>query len=152
MIEPEEFERWQRMARALALKADDAEGLAQVLDIVDLFEAHAMTALDRLLADGVYSYAYLATGLQQTKQALHQRHARYLARPAAPAPEVVPMRRSGWWRWRCRCGAWAHTNSHDGALTDAAQHASTCAVRPSTRRARNTTATATDTHHTELAS
>lgn len=82
MLEPDEVKRWERNARALGRKADDAEGLAQVLRLVQQFEDEAMTAVSRLLEIG-YSYAYLATGQGVTRQALQQRHARWLHRQTA---------------------------------------------------------------------
>lgn len=83
MLEPDEVRRWERNARALGRKADDAEGLAQVLGLAQMFEDEAMRALDRLLADG-YSYGYLASGVGVSRQALQQRHARFLTRTADP--------------------------------------------------------------------
>lgn len=82
MLEPEEIKRWERNARALGRKADDAEGLAQVLALVQQFEDEAMAAVSRLLEEG-YSYAYLAAGQGVTRQALQQRHARWLHRQMA---------------------------------------------------------------------
>lgn len=85
MLEPDEIKRWERNARALGRKADDAEGLAQVLALVEQFEDQAMQAVSRLLDLG-YSYAYLATGQGVTKQALQQRHTRWLTRTGQPRP------------------------------------------------------------------
>jgi hypothetical protein len=79
VLEPDEIKRWERNARALGRKADDAEGLAQVLALVEQFEDQAMQAVSRLLADG-YSYGYLAAGQGVSRQALQQRHARWLNR------------------------------------------------------------------------
>lgn len=80
MLEPEEITRWERHARALGRKADDAEGLAQVLALVDAFEAAAMDAITRMQGEEGFSWAYLAKPLGLTKQGLQQRHTRYLAR------------------------------------------------------------------------
>lgn len=80
MLEPDEVLRWERHARALGRKADDAEGLAQVLAIVDRFEASAMDAITRMQGEEGFSWAYLARPLGITKQGLQQRHQRYLAR------------------------------------------------------------------------
>lgn len=89
MLEPEEVKRWERNARALGRKADDAEGLAQVLALVQTFEDEAMRAVTRLLGLG-YSWAYLAAAQGVSKQALQQRHARWLHRQTdRPARLVV---------------------------------------------------------------
>ncbi len=85
MLEPDEVRRWERNARALGRKADDAEGLAQVLAIVGRFEDAAMQAI---IAAG-YSYAYLAAGQGVSKQALQQRHARWLQRTGRTTASVA---------------------------------------------------------------
>lgn len=79
MLEPDEVARWSRLARALGRKADDAAGLNQVLQLVTGFEDAAMGAVGRLLAEG-FSYGDLARDLGQSKQAIRQRHLRWLAR------------------------------------------------------------------------
>lgn len=83
MLEPDEIARWQRNARALGRKADDAAGLAQVLSLVDEFEDHAMRAVTRLIAEG-FSYGELARDLGVRRQAIHQRHQRWLRRQRRP--------------------------------------------------------------------
>jgi hypothetical protein len=136
VLEPDEIARWERMARALASKADDAEGLAQVLQVLEVFDAHVMAALDRLTSDDVYSYAYLAQGLGMTRQGLHQRHARYRALPRpTTAPQVTPTR--GGFRWRCRCAAWDRQPTSDLAQQTATAHLDECVLRdrPNSTRA-----------------
>lgn len=84
MLEPDEIGRWTRLARALGRKADDAAGLAQVLALVDQFEHEAMRAVDRLHRQG-FSYGELARDLGCSKQAIRQRHTRWLDRqPSDP--------------------------------------------------------------------
>jgi hypothetical protein len=144
VLEPDEVERFERDARALGRKIGDAESLAQALDILDAFEGHVMAAIGQLTGESVYSYAELASGRRQSRQALRQRHARYLARPAAvEPPEVLPMKRGSRWRWRCRCAAWQHCPDEQTARTTAAEHAAACVIRP--QRARTA-------HRTDLAS
>lgn len=79
MLDRDEVRRWERLATAMGRKADDAEGLAQVARLAELFAEQSMVATDRLLREG-YSYEYLAAAQGVTRQALQQRHARYLAR------------------------------------------------------------------------
>lgn len=91
MLEPEEVARWERNARALGRKADDAEGLAQVLGLVDAFEDHAMLAISRLLTEG-FMYGELARALPNlnSRQALRQRHERWLKRHQPVEPVAAP--------------------------------------------------------------
>lgn len=83
-MEPDDYKRWLRNARALGRKADDAEGLAQVLELLEEFNDQAMAAVDQLRREHPeYSWKYLTSALQVSPQALQQRHARWWARQAA---------------------------------------------------------------------
>lgn len=90
MMEPDEVSRWRRHARALGRKADDAAGLAQVLELVEAFEDAAMQAVSRLLDEG-FSYAELARDMGVSRQAVRQRHVRWLHRQAAAHGPVAPV-------------------------------------------------------------
>lgn len=79
MLEPDEVARWSRLARAMGRKADDAAGLAQVLQLVEEFEDAAIGAITRLLDEG-FSYGELARDMNTSRQAVRQLHLRWLDR------------------------------------------------------------------------
>lgn len=75
-------------------KADDGAGLAQVLSLLGDFEHAAMFAISRLLDDN-FSYAELAHDVGCSKQALIQRHHRWLAHQPNRAAVELDCTRAG---------------------------------------------------------
>lgn len=151
MLDDQDLERWQRNARALGQRVDDAEGVAQAFELLDLVESHVLAGVARLQAGGM-SYAYLAAPLGQSPQALRQRIERFWARPVSPAPVLAEHRgRPGVWRWRCRCGSWMHGDRTMAERT-AAAHPETCPVRLPRPRSSKTTTVPADELATRRAS
>lgn len=75
MMEPEQIQRFQRELRAAARSADDAEGLAQLVELQRQLESAVAERARALHADG-YSWTELARPLGVSRQAARQRYGR----------------------------------------------------------------------------
>lgn len=77
-MEPQDIARFQRHARTLGDKINDAEALGVAAELLRTFEHEFHLAIIRLKDEG-YSWRELARGTGESHQALEQRHRRYLA-------------------------------------------------------------------------
>lgn len=74
-MEPADKARFMRHAKALSLKADDPEGLADMLEIVAEFQRQAQLAANRLHDEWHFSWTELARPVGISRQAMRKRFA-----------------------------------------------------------------------------
>lgn len=72
MMEPEELSRFHRHIATMAVKADDAEGFAQLVELRQAMEAAVHDAARRLHGEDRMSWTELARPLGVTRQAVRQ--------------------------------------------------------------------------------